>query len=64
MPSAVFRPPTPAIERPQTYVLDRTVTGIDFYYGSYIKRKYTVKNVDFLNVVVDGAFTYLVITTL
>jgi len=47
MPSAGFSPTIPAIERPQAYALNPTVSGIDFYYDSYIKRKYTVKKYRF-----------------
>ena len=31
MPSGGFEPAIPAIERPQTYVLDRTATGIAYH---------------------------------
>jgi hypothetical protein len=47
MPSAGLRPTIPAIERPQANALDRKVTGINFYYDSYIKRKYAVKKCRF-----------------
>jgi hypothetical protein len=32
MPSARFKPATPAIERPQTYALHHTATDIGIYY--------------------------------
>jgi hypothetical protein len=64
MPSTIFRPAIPALDRPQTHALDRMVTGINFYYDSYIKPNTLLKNVNFLNVTVDGTFTYLVITRL
>lgn len=32
MPSAVIEPAVPAIKRPQTYVSDRTATGISLKY--------------------------------
>ena len=37
VPSAGFKPAIPAIERPQTYALDRKVSGISKYHARIIK---------------------------
>jgi hypothetical protein len=64
MPSTEFKLAIAVIKQPHTYALDRTTTGNGSYYDSYMKRKCSVKNVDFLNVTIDSTYVYVVITGL